>query len=155
MQAIGNTALLDLPEKTAFLSSRKISATALLKCHEWAIKARDGDRCIISGFQSPIEQDVLKFLLRGRAPLILALARAPWAKVPPLIASAVGSGRMLIISPVDAKRTSTATAIERNRWILANSTSLVLGSLDPNGNLAKQIATFPAGRITRLLDAGI
>ncbi len=66
--------------------------------------------------------------------------------------SDVGQGRLLIVSPVVAARTSAATAAARNRWILANCTSLVLGSLDPNGNLARLVASFPRNHITCLQD---
>ena len=41
------------------------------------------------------------------------------------------------ISP--AARASAATAAARNRWILVNCTSLVLGSLDPDGNSMGQV----------------
>ncbi len=150
LQMIGNAALLDLPDKVAFLSSRKISAADVLKCYEWAEKVRGGDRCIVSGFQSPLEKDVLKFLLRGKAPLILVLARKLWAKVPEELTGAVDAGRLLIVSPVKDARASAATAAARNHWILDHAGSLVLGALDPNGTLASLVAPLPPDRITRL-----
>ncbi len=146
-QMIGNAALLDRPDKVAFLSSRRISAADVLKCYEWAEKIRDTDRCVISGFQSPLEKDVLKFLLRGKVPIILVLARSLWKTVPEELRASVDLGRLLIVSPVSAARASAATAAVRNRWILANCTSLVLGSLDPDGNLAKLVASFPAANM--------
>lgn len=150
LQMIGNAALLDLQDKVAFLSSRKISAADVLKCYEWAEKVRNGDRCIVSGFQSPLEKDVLKFLLRGKAPLILVLARKLWAKVPEELTEAVDAGRLLIVSPVKDARASAATAAARNHWILDNSSSLVLGALDPDGMLASLVAPLPHDRILRL-----
>jgi hypothetical protein len=44
----GNTELLTLP-KTAFLSSRKIPASAVLKRYDWAIEQRENGNCIIIG----------------------------------------------------------------------------------------------------------
>ena len=143
LQMIGNASLLDLPDKVAFLSSRRISPADVLKCYEWAEKVRDTDQCVISGFQCPLEKDVLKFLLRGKAPVILVLARSLWKTVPEELRGPVEQGRLLIVSPVAAARASVATAAARNRWILAHCSSLVLGSLDPDGNLAKLVATFP------------
>jgi len=35
---------------------------------------REAGRCVISGFHSPIEQDVLHYLLKGKQPVIMALA---------------------------------------------------------------------------------
>ena len=123
LQMIGNAALLDLPDKVAFLSSRRISPADVLKCYEWAEKIRDTETCIISGFQSPLEKDVLKFLLRGKVPIILVLARSLWKTIPEELRDPVGLGRLLIVSPVSATRASAATATARNRWILANCTS--------------------------------
>ena len=156
LQMVGNAALLSHPDKTAFLSSRRISAADVLKCYEWAEKARNSDCCIISGFQSPLEKDVLKFLLRGKVPVILVLARSLWKTVPEELRTAVGVGRLLIVSPFGGQRgrcpsrASAATAAVRNRWILDNCSSLVLGSLDPSGNLASLVAAFPQERIVRL-----
>ena len=150
LQRVGNAALLNHPDKTAFLSSRRISAADVLKCYEWAEKVRDSDCCIISGFQSPLEKDVLKFLLRGKVPIILVLARSLWKAVPEELRTAVGAGRLLIVSPIAAARASAATAAARNRWILDNCSSLVLGSLDPSGNLVSLISTIPQNRIVRL-----
>ena len=79
-QMIGNAAILDCPDKVAFLSSRRISPADVLKCYEWAEKVRNTEQCVISGFQSPLEKDVLKFLLRGKAPVILVLARSLWKR---------------------------------------------------------------------------
>ena len=152
LQMIGNAAILDRPDKVAFLSSRRISPSDVLKCYEWAEKVRDTEQCVISGFQSPLEKDVLKFLLRGKVPVILVLARSLWKTVPEELREPVGQGRLLIVSPVAAARASAATASARNRWILANCTSLVLGSLDPNGNLAKLVSTFSSNYVTCLQD---
>ena len=82
LQMTGNAALLGLPDKVAFLSSRRISAADVLKCYEWAEKIRDTETCVIGGFQSPLEKDVLKFLLRGKVPIILVLARSLWKTIP-------------------------------------------------------------------------
>ena len=57
----GNIELLKLP-KTAFLCSRNIPASAVLKCYDWAIEQRDKGNCVISGFHSKIEKDVFHYL---------------------------------------------------------------------------------------------
>ena len=59
------------------------------------------------------------------------------------------TNRLLIVSPVSCNRASIASASIRNHWILANSSSLVIGSLDPNGHLAKLVSTFPTEQIIR------
>lgn|GEM_PF-758148 len=71
---IGNISILEQP-KTAFLCSRRVPADAVLKCYDWAIQMREAGRCVISGFHSPLEKDVLHYLLKGKQPVIMALAR--------------------------------------------------------------------------------
>jgi len=142
----GNAALLDVPEKTAFLSSRRIAPADVLRCCDWASRVRDGGGCIVSGFQSPLEKDVLKFLLRGRVSVVLVLARSLWEKVPPLLVPALEDGRLLLVAPLPpgaSRRVSASTALARNRWILSHCTRLVLGALDPAGSLARLLAEFP------------
>ena len=82
LQMIGNTAFLDRPDKVAFLSSRRISPAAVLKCYDWAAEMRDTGRCVIGGFQSSLERDVLKLLLRGQSPIVMVLTRGVWRTVP-------------------------------------------------------------------------
>ena len=71
---LGNTDILKL-HKTAFLCSRKCPADIVLKSYDWAIEQREKGVCVISGFHSKIEKDVLHYLLKGSQPVILALAR--------------------------------------------------------------------------------
>jgi len=55
---LGNKELLKL-KKTAFLCSRKIPASAVLKCYDWAIEQREKGNCVISGFHSKLEKRCL------------------------------------------------------------------------------------------------
>jgi hypothetical protein len=66
-EQIGNNELIRL-HKTAFLCSRKVPASIVLKCYDWAITQREAGNCIISGFHSQLEKDVLYYLLKGKQP---------------------------------------------------------------------------------------
>lgn len=147
---LGNTALLGLPDKVAFLASRKLSAATVLKCYEWAARIRDGERCIIGGFQSPVERDVLLYLLRGKVPIVWVLARRLWRTPPREILPAVEAGRLLVVSPFDDKRVSVATARARNQYVLAHCAEAVIGVLSEGGGLAEALAAFPALPVTVL-----
>lgn len=57
MEYHGNQELLKL-KKTAFLASTTIPLDMVLKCYDWAASQGTGD-CIISGFSSKLEQDVM------------------------------------------------------------------------------------------------
>ena len=145
IQTLGNVALMDMP-KVAFLSSRKVAPQDVMRCYDWAAGVRDTDKCIMGGFQSALEKDVLRFLLRGKASIVLVLARKLWSKVPEELREPLGEGRLLVVSPVSAARASASTAMSRNRWILENCDEVVIGSLDPNGSRARLVASRPHRR---------
>ncbi len=86
--SIGNKELLK-EYKTAFLCSRKCPASIVLKSYDWAIAQREAGKCVISGFHSKIEKDVLYYLLKGQQPVILALARGLKSKIEPEIKQAI------------------------------------------------------------------
>jgi predicted Rossmann fold nucleotide-binding protein DprA/Smf involved in DNA uptake len=144
---LGNRALLELP-KFAFLASRKIAPEAVLRCYDWATARRDAGECVISGFHSPLEKDVLRFLLKGKQPVILVLARRLWRKIPEELATPLSENRLLIISVSTAARAGEHDTEKRNRYILSHAAHIVFGSLAPDGHLAKLAATLtPVRRI--------
>jgi len=136
IQYIGNIELLKLP-KTAFLSSRNISPQSVMACYDWATQQRSAGRCVISGFHSKIEKDVLHFLLKGKQPVILVLARSLYKQLPEEFIKPLEENRLLIVSVVSqtTNRQSIETALLRNKYIVENANEVVFGSLDPNGML--------------------
>lgn len=114
MDFLGNTELLSMP-KTAFLASSTIAPDVVLKCYDWATAKHEG--CVVSGFSSRLEQDVLHFLLRTRCPVILVLARGMYKVIPEDLKQAIEEGRLLIVSTSNAVRQSKATAHARNKYI--------------------------------------
>ena len=136
MNSIGNIELLKLP-KTAFLCSRQVPASVVLKCYDWAIEQREKNVCVISGFHSQIEKDVLHYLLKGQQPIILALARGLKEKIESEFLSPLTQGRLLIITPFEkcVKRASTQTAEIRNRFMLELADSITVGFIRKGGKL--------------------
>jgi predicted Rossmann fold nucleotide-binding protein DprA/Smf involved in DNA uptake len=135
---IGNIELLKL-EKTAFLCSRKIPASIVLKCYDWAIAQRDMGNCIISGFHSKIEKDVLHYLLKGQQPVIVALARSLKQRLEPEFKNELAKGRLLIVTPFEKeiKRITTETALIRNRLMIDLADDITIGFISKNGSLEK------------------
>lgn len=136
IQYRGNIELLQLP-KTAFLSSRNISPPSVMACYDWATQQRSAGRCIISGFHSQIEKDVLHFLLKGTQPVIMVLGRSLYKKLPEELIKPLEENRLLIVSVVSqtTNRQSVESAMIRNKYIIENADEVVFGSLDPNGML--------------------
>ena len=78
--------------------------------------AKEG-RCVISGFSSHLERDILHFLSKGEQPIILVLAREMYKQIPAELQPLLDENRLLIISISRANRQSKATAHARNRYI--------------------------------------
>ncbi len=138
MESLGNFELLRLP-KTAFLCSRKIPASVVLKCYDWAIAQREAGNCVISGFHSQIEKDVLHYLLKGTQPIIVVLARGLKEKIEPELQLPLESGRLLIISPFDksVKRVTKKTAEIRNKYMIQLADKITVGYVSAGGQLEK------------------
>ena len=136
MEYFGNKDLLK-QTKTAFLCSRSIPASAVLKCYDWAIAQREEGNCIISGFHSQLEKDVLHYLLKGKQPIIIALARGLKEKVEPKLIKPLEQGRILIISTFEksVKRVTEQTAEIRNKMMIELADSITIGYTSEGGKL--------------------
>ena len=133
-QYTGNQELLD--RKTiAFLSSRTIATDKVMACYDWATSLNAETDCVVSGFQSPIEQDVLHFLLKNRIPVIVVLARAMYKQIPEELEEAYNDGRVLFISISNNTRVNKATASIRNRYVVDLAQEILFGMLAENSSL--------------------
>lgn len=134
----GNIDIMNLT-KIAFLCSKKYPASSVLKCYEWAVEMRDKNKCVIGGFHSQLEKDVLHYLLKGNQPVIKVLARGIMQRVEKKLIKHIDDGRLFIISPFNksVKRITTITSMNRNKYIIDITDEIVIGYCDPNGNLNK------------------
>ncbi len=139
-ETLGNDALLSL-HTTAFLSSRTITADLLQRCTRWADSAGRPDACIMSGFHSVLEREVLHCLLKQPHPVILALARGMRITWPPHIARRIRDGNLLVITPFppDVRRITRATAAMRNAMMIHLADDIVVGYARPHGALTRQL----------------
>lgn len=138
MQYLGNKEILNT-YKIGFLCSRKVPSSIILKTYDWAIAQRDAGKCVVSGFHSKIERDVLHYLLKGSQPIILVLARGIYRQTPATLLKEVNEGRLLIISPFNSNvtRTSEREACKRNKLIVQMSNEIFVPYISPNGTLSR------------------
>ena len=121
--------------KIAFLASRIVSAESILKCYDWATEQKELGRCIVSGFHSKLEKDVLHFLLKTKTPTILVLGRAPYKKLPQEFERAVTDELLQIKSVSNSPRQTRETARLRNEYIISIADELVFASLNEKSSL--------------------
>ena len=151
VSSLGNTELLKL-RKIAFLCSREIPASVVLKCYDWTIEQREKNNCVISGFHSKIEKDVFHYLLAGTQPVIMALARGMKDKIEPEFKTAVEAGRLLIVTPFEdsVKRVTAETAEKRNLFMIELADEIVIGYASKSGMLERLVSEVKGKKVIRI-----
>jgi predicted Rossmann fold nucleotide-binding protein DprA/Smf involved in DNA uptake len=105
--------------KLALFCSVKCPGKLILDAYDACRQLRETDVTVIGGFKSPMEEECLRILLRGKNPVIWCLARGKLARTPPELAKPVADGRLTIHAPFPDKvnRVTAATCIKRNRIV--------------------------------------
>ena len=148
LSALGNLDLLELP-KTALFCSARCPGDAILRTYDQAARWRDADRCVISGFHSPIEKECLSIFLRGKPPIIICPARSlEKLSIPPGWKTPLNEGRLLILSCISSPhhRVTAELATRRNQFVAALADEVWFAHIAPSGQteqLAKTIARWP------------
>jgi len=133
---------------TAFLCSKEAPGATILKAFDQAAAWREAGRCVISGFHSPLEQQCLEILLRGKQSVVIVLARRLGKlRLPAGQRKALTDGRLTIVSPFLAteKRATAELARQRNRFVAALADEVIFAFVSQGGSLsrlAKEVATW-------------
>lgn len=144
----GDAALLDEP-LLGLIASRECPGHVLLETLDRVPEWVKTGRVIVSGFHSPLEQQVLRSLLRrtGRAVKVLARGfgteRADYRPTPEE-REPLATGRLLVISAFapNVSRTTRATALSRNRLVLALATEIVVPFVTDDSPLAELVRRY-------------
>ena len=112
----GNLGLLDEP-LTALFCSNRCPGDLILKTYDLARAMRDASVPVIGGFQTPMERECLRLLLRGTQPVVVCPARGiDNMRIPRDWRPALDDGRLLVLSPFPstARRPTVELAAQRN-----------------------------------------
>ena len=112
----GNLNLLDEP-LTALFCSNRCPGDLILKSYDLARAMRDAGVPVIGGFQTPMERECLRLLLRGSQPVVVCPARGiDNMRIPREWRPALDEGRQLVLSPfpATARRPTAELAAQRN-----------------------------------------
>jgi predicted Rossmann fold nucleotide-binding protein DprA/Smf involved in DNA uptake len=121
----------------------RIPAGALFEAFDLARELAGLGITIAGGFQSPIEREVLDYLLAGCAPVVLCPARGiEGLRLPRKWRNALRESRVLVVSahPAGMRRPTLASAELRNRVVSALSTRLLILHASSGGRLARLAA---------------
>ena len=133
---LGNTDLLNQP-LVAFLCSRRYAPQAVLASYDWATAQHD--KVVISTFHSPLERDVMDFLLQKKQPLIYVLPARMYKRVPVRFREALDEGRILFISLCneDVRMYGEDNSYAANRYILSLASEAVFASIAKESSTEK------------------
>ena len=140
---VGNVALLDEP-LLGVLASRECPGRVLLETLDRVPQWVKDNRIILSGFHSPLEQQVLRSVLRRKGRVIKLLARGliEYRGAPSDERETLNDGRLLVLTafPAEVRRTTRATALERNRLLLALASEVLVPHVAEGSPLAMLLA---------------
>ncbi|MBR6831135.1 MAG: hypothetical protein IKM58_03525 [Tidjanibacter sp.] len=120
----------------AFFASRSALSHAAELSREWAHAICETDKVVISGFQSPIEREVLDILLSRNHPVIVALGRSLYLRMPDVYRLAYSENRLLFISFRNHTRHNLSNAQIRN-WAVADmADEVVFAPFAPESQLS-------------------
>lgn len=130
------------------ICSVQCPGSVVIKTFDAVRELRDFGIAVAGGFHSPMEHECLEFLLRGKQPVIVCLARGLGNRIDPMWRTAIDAGRMLIISPFNesTKRVTKELAQERNEVVAGLAKAVLIPYASPGGKVA--------ALATRLASAG-
>jgi hypothetical protein len=140
----GNAELLRLPLLAVFCSVR-VPGSVILHALDAARALRDRGIPTIGGWQSPLEKEMLAFLLRGRQPVVISPARGiDPMRLPLAWRSALEAGRLLLVSRFEGRlrRPTARLAEQRNLLVAALAERTLIAHAAPGSRtyrLARQL----------------
>lgn len=163
---IGNAALLTQP-LVGMVCSSKCPGAAVSQTYDIALAIREAKLAVISGFHSPMEQEVLALLLRGSQPVAICPARSVLSmRVPRAWRTSIDAGRLLVASPFEEhhRRPTRALSEQRNQLVAAVSGVLLVPHAAPRSHTeqlcidrlmaGQQVVMLAAGANERLVERG-
>jgi predicted Rossmann fold nucleotide-binding protein DprA/Smf involved in DNA uptake len=133
--ALGNPEIMN-NKKVGFFCSSKCPGDLIIKTYDLAKKWRDDGVTVIGGFHSPIEQECLTILLRGKQPVIVCAARSiEGMRIKEEYKKAMEEDRLLIVSSFanTERRITSETSQVRNRFVAALADEIMIAHADPSG----------------------
>lgn len=133
--------------------SRQCPGNVILRLYDWMNDWAKKDwtksnSAIVGGFHSPMEDECLRLLLRGKAGVILCHARSiETLRVPSRFKPALEEGRMLLLSPFSGqeRRMTRDLAERRNEFVAALADAILIAHAAPGSkteSFARRIATW-------------
>jgi predicted Rossmann fold nucleotide-binding protein DprA/Smf involved in DNA uptake len=135
--ALGNREILN-HQKVGFFCSSKCPGDLIIKTYDLAKKWRDDEVTVIGGFHSPMEQECLTILLRGKQSVIVCPARGiENMRLKAEYKTPLAENRLLFLSPFPRKekRMTADLALARNRLVAALADEIFVAHAAESGKI--------------------
>jgi predicted Rossmann fold nucleotide-binding protein DprA/Smf involved in DNA uptake len=134
-------------QRLGLICSVQCPGSVIIKTFDAIRELRDARIVVIGGFHSPMEQECLDFLLRGRQPVIVCPARGIGRmRIPREWLGALDAGRLLVLSPFCdvVIRPTKVQAQRRNEFVAALSAAVFIPYAAPGGKVSQLAQTLLA-----------
>ena len=131
----GNLCLLEEPLTAIFCSSRCLG-DLILKTYDLVRAMRNAGVPVVGGFQTPMEKECLRLLLRGTQPVVVCPARGiEKMRIPRDWRAALNEERLLVLSPfpATARRPTAELAAQRNDLVADLAQQVFIAHAAPGG----------------------
>ena len=124
-------------QRLALFCSVKCPGKLILDAYDTCRYLRDTSITVISGFNSPLEEECLRILLHGTNPVIWCLARGKFSRIPTPCAEPFAAGRLTIHAPFPDKvrHKTAATCAKRNRIVADMADAVLVVHAAPGGKI--------------------
>ena len=152
----GNLQLLEEP-LTALFCSARCPGDLILMTYDLARALRNARTPVIGEFQTPMEKECLRLLLRGSQPVVICPARGiENMRIPRDWRGPLNEGRLLVLSPFlgTVRRATAESAAQRNGLVASLAAQVFIAHAAPGSkteSFARKLAT--AGKSLLTLDS--
>ena len=133
MKSKGNLSLLEEP-LTALFCSQRCPGDLILKTYDLARVMREARVPVVGGFQTPMEKECLRLLLRGSQPVVVCPARGiDNMRIPRDWRTPLAEDRLLVLSPFPAKarRPTAEFSVQRNNLVASLASRVFIAHAAP------------------------
>lgn len=137
LDCIGNRDLLTAPYSVGFFASRHVAPLTVAACRNWAenLCLTEPHKVVISGFHSPLEQELFRIFLSYRQPVVWVLGRSLYRRFEPDVARAIDKGFGLVVSLADGTSHTRESALARNRFVAETARENIFAQFAPGSGL--------------------
>jgi predicted Rossmann fold nucleotide-binding protein DprA/Smf involved in DNA uptake len=137
--ALGNLEILKERLLGLFCSAR-CAGDVIVKTYDAVRMLRDASVPVISGFHSPMEQECLNLLLRGKQPIVICPARSIVdMRIPAAWKESLADNHLLVLSPFERKHRhiTVVLAEQRNRFVAALASTMFVPYAAPGSKIER------------------